>query len=89
MASNETEAYRIMRMLDVDYALVIFGGMSGYRWVGSEGGWGREGSRGWRALLLTQRIPGRGRVVLRCVRPCCELVQGPSGVLHLVRRCGA
>lgn len=34
MASNETEAYRIMRMLDVDYALVIFGGMSGYRWVG-------------------------------------------------------
>lgn len=30
MASNETEAYRIMRMLDVDYALVIFGGMSGY-----------------------------------------------------------
>ncbi|KXZ53944.1 hypothetical protein GPECTOR_6g862 [Gonium pectorale] len=30
MASNETEAYKIMRMLDVDYALVIFGGMSGY-----------------------------------------------------------
>lgn len=31
MASNETEAYKIMRQLDVDYALVIFGGMSGYR----------------------------------------------------------
>lgn len=30
MASNESEAYRIMRDLDVDYALVIFGGMSGY-----------------------------------------------------------
>ncbi|GFR51879.1 hypothetical protein Agub_g14356 [Astrephomene gubernaculifera] len=30
MASNESEAYRIMRQLDVDYALVIFGGMSGY-----------------------------------------------------------
>ncbi|GIL83594.1 hypothetical protein Vretimale_10396 [Volvox reticuliferus] len=30
MASNETEAYKIMRQLDVDYALVIFGGMSGY-----------------------------------------------------------
>uniref|UniRef100_A0A7S0S2X5 dolichyl-diphosphooligosaccharide--protein glycotransferase n=1 Tax=Chlamydomonas leiostraca TaxID=1034604 RepID=A0A7S0S2X5_9CHLO len=30
MASNETEAYKIMRALDVDYALVIFGGLSGY-----------------------------------------------------------
>ncbi|KAG2496762.1 hypothetical protein HYH03_005171 [Edaphochlamys debaryana] len=30
MASNETEAFKIMRQLDVDYALVIFGGMSGY-----------------------------------------------------------
>jgi hypothetical protein len=30
MASNETEAYKIMRMLDVDYVLVIFGGLSGY-----------------------------------------------------------
>ncbi len=31
MSSNETEAYKIMQQLDVDYALVIFGGMSGYR----------------------------------------------------------
>ncbi len=30
MASNETEAYKIMRRLDVDYVLVIFGGLSGY-----------------------------------------------------------
>lgn len=30
MASNETEAYKIMRQLDVDYVLVIFGGLSGY-----------------------------------------------------------
>lgn len=30
MSSNETEAYKILRQLDVDYVLVIFGGMSGY-----------------------------------------------------------
>ena len=30
MSSNETEAFKIMTMLDVDYILVIFGGMIGY-----------------------------------------------------------
>ncbi|GFH29901.1 dolichyl-diphosphooligosaccharide--protein glycosyltransferase subunit STT3A, partial [Haematococcus lacustris] len=30
MASNETEAIKIIRQLDVDYVLVIFGGLSGY-----------------------------------------------------------
>ncbi|KAF6256713.1 Oligosaccharyl transferase STT3 subunit-domain-containing protein [Scenedesmus sp. NREL 46B-D3] len=30
MSSNETAAYEIMRKLDVDYVLVIFGGVSGY-----------------------------------------------------------
>lgn len=30
MASSEEEAYEIMRELDVDYVLVIFGGMVGY-----------------------------------------------------------
>jgi len=30
MASREPEAYRICRMLDVDYVLVIFGGMAHY-----------------------------------------------------------
>ena len=30
MSSNETEAYKIMTMLDVDYILVIFGGVIGY-----------------------------------------------------------
>ncbi|XP_064644811.1 dolichyl-diphosphooligosaccharide--protein glycosyltransferase subunit STT3B-like [Lineus longissimus] len=30
MSSNETEAYKIMRMLDVNYVLVIFGGVIGY-----------------------------------------------------------
>ncbi|XP_013775635.1 dolichyl-diphosphooligosaccharide--protein glycosyltransferase subunit STT3B-like [Limulus polyphemus] len=30
MASNESEAYKIMTMLDVDYVLVIFGGVIGY-----------------------------------------------------------
>jgi hypothetical protein len=30
MSSNETEAYKIMRELDVDYVLVIFGGFIGY-----------------------------------------------------------
>jgi dolichyl-diphosphooligosaccharide---protein glycosyltransferase len=30
MSSNETEAYKIMRRLDVDYVLVIFGGVIGY-----------------------------------------------------------
>ncbi|RWS26946.1 dolichyl-diphosphooligosaccharide--protein glycosyltransferase subunit STT3B-like protein [Leptotrombidium deliense] len=30
MSSNETEAYKIMQMLDVDYVLVIFGGVIGY-----------------------------------------------------------
>ncbi|MEW5319167.1 MAG: hypothetical protein WDW38_010335 [Sanguina aurantia] len=30
MSSNETEAFKIMRQLDVDYVLVIFGGLSGY-----------------------------------------------------------
>ena len=30
MASKEPESYRICRMLDVDYVLVIFGGMSHY-----------------------------------------------------------
>ncbi|XP_013778011.2 dolichyl-diphosphooligosaccharide--protein glycosyltransferase subunit STT3B-like [Limulus polyphemus] len=30
MASNESQAYRIMQSLDVDYVLVIFGGVIGY-----------------------------------------------------------
>ena len=30
MSSTEDKAYEIMRMLDVDYILVIFGGMIGY-----------------------------------------------------------
>lgn len=30
MSSNETEAYKIMTALDVDYVLVIFGGLIGY-----------------------------------------------------------
>eukprot|EP00123_Amoebidium_parasiticum_P013683 comp22097_c0_seq1/m.32233 comp22097_c0_seq1/g.32233 ORF comp22097_c0_seq1/g.32233 comp22097_c0_seq1/m.32233 type:complete len:614 (-) comp22097_c0_seq1:155-1996(-) len=30
MASNETEAYKIMKHLDVDYVLIIFGGLIGY-----------------------------------------------------------
>ena len=30
MSSPEDKAYEIMRMLDVDYVLVIFGGMIGY-----------------------------------------------------------
>jgi len=30
MSSNETAAYKIMRELDVDYVLVIFGGLIGY-----------------------------------------------------------
>ena len=30
MSSNETAAYKIMQMLDVDYVLVIFGGVIGY-----------------------------------------------------------
>lgn len=30
MASNEHDAYKIMRELDVDYVLVIFGGLTGY-----------------------------------------------------------
>lgn len=30
MSSNESAAYDIMRMLDVDYVLVIFGGVIGY-----------------------------------------------------------
>ena len=30
MSSNETAAYKIMRELDVDYVLIIFGGAIGY-----------------------------------------------------------
>eukprot|EP00201_Polytomella_parva_P014572 CAMPEP_0175069374 /NCGR_PEP_ID=MMETSP0052_2-20121109/18162_1 /TAXON_ID=51329 ORGANISM="Polytomella parva, Strain SAG 63-3" /NCGR_SAMPLE_ID=MMETSP0052_2 /ASSEMBLY_ACC=CAM_ASM_000194 /LENGTH=505 /DNA_ID=CAMNT_0016336447 /DNA_START=973 /DNA_END=2490 /DNA_ORIENTATION=- len=30
MSSNETEAYKISKMLDADYVLVIFGGLSAY-----------------------------------------------------------
>ena len=30
MASNESHAYEIMRELDVDYVLVIFGGLISY-----------------------------------------------------------
>jgi len=30
MSSNESAAYKIMRSLDVDYVLVIFGGVIGY-----------------------------------------------------------
>ncbi|KAL0167015.1 hypothetical protein M9458_038859, partial [Cirrhinus mrigala] len=30
MASNESAAYDIMRLLDVDYVLIIFGGVIGY-----------------------------------------------------------
>jgi dolichyl-diphosphooligosaccharide--protein glycosyltransferase len=56
MASNETEAYRIMRLLDVDYVLVIFGGLSGYSsddinkflWMVGAGGVGGGGDPGCR-----------------------------------------
>lgn len=30
MSSNESAAYRIMQSLDVDYVLIIFGGVIGY-----------------------------------------------------------
>lgn len=30
MSSNEADAYKVMKRLDVDYALVIFGGITGY-----------------------------------------------------------
>lgn len=30
MSSNESSAYEIMRALDVDYVLAIFGGVIGY-----------------------------------------------------------
>jgi dolichyl-diphosphooligosaccharide--protein glycosyltransferase len=30
MASNEEDSYEIFSKLDVDYVLVIFGGMAGY-----------------------------------------------------------
>lgn len=30
MSSKEEDAYEIMRELDVDYVLVIFGGVTGY-----------------------------------------------------------
>ena len=30
MSSTEDRAYEIMRELDVDYVLVIFGGLTGY-----------------------------------------------------------
>lgn len=30
MSSTEPEAYKIMKSLDVDYVLVIFGGVIGY-----------------------------------------------------------
>ena len=30
MASTEDKAYEIMKELDVDYVLVIFGGLTGY-----------------------------------------------------------
>jgi dolichyl-diphosphooligosaccharide--protein glycosyltransferase len=30
MASNEEDAIKIMRKMDVDYVLVIFGGLTGY-----------------------------------------------------------
>lgn len=30
MSSTEDKAYEIMRELDVDYVLVIFGGLTGY-----------------------------------------------------------
>lgn len=30
MSSNESHAYEIMRELDVDYVLILFGGVTGY-----------------------------------------------------------
>lgn len=30
MSANETDAYEVMRRLDVDYVLVLFGGLTGY-----------------------------------------------------------
>lgn len=47
MASTEDKAYQIMRELDVDYVLVIFGGLTGYSSDGKDislhsvfwGGW--------------------------------------------------
>ena len=35
MASTEEKAYEIMQELDVDYVLVIFGGLTGYSSDGS------------------------------------------------------
>jgi asparagine N-glycosylation enzyme membrane subunit Stt3 len=57
MASNEDEAYEIMQRLDVDYVLVIFGGLSGYSsddinkflWMVGSGGRGRGGGVGVQA----------------------------------------
>jgi dolichyl-diphosphooligosaccharide--protein glycosyltransferase len=37
MASTEDKAYEIMRELDVDYVLVIFGGLTGYSSDGKNG----------------------------------------------------
>jgi dolichyl-diphosphooligosaccharide--protein glycosyltransferase len=36
MASTEEKAYEIMRELDVNYVLVIFGGLTGYSSDGND-----------------------------------------------------
>ena len=36
MASTEDKAYEIMKELDVDYVLVIFGGLTGYSSDGND-----------------------------------------------------
>ena len=39
MASTEDKAYEIMRELDVNYVLVIFGGLTGYSSDGKDNFW--------------------------------------------------
>lgn len=64
MASSEDKAYAIMRELDVNYVLVIFGGLTGYS---SDGTFIRHFSLFSLLNCLQIRIFGFNALVIFCV----------------------
>ena len=65
MASSEDRAYEIMRELDVNYVLVIFGGLTGYA---SDGEYYLQDAKqlmvAWKVTIACVQIPPSPQVKL-------------------------
>jgi hypothetical protein len=98
MSSNEDDAYEIMRKLDVDYVLVIFGGVSGYssddinKFLWMVCGWvGRccvdVSSTVWACVACQDRGLGSPRSARTCSGQCrrCHVPRVPSAPPQCVR----